>query len=721
MEEIIRVQEQFYILATSSRVDEHSRVLKHGDTFAVFDRSGNIQPIGLGEQGLYHDGTRFLSRLEMRVQGRRPILLSSTVREDNATLAVDLTNPDIIVDGQVVLPRDQLHLFRYSFLWNGVCYERLRVRNFSMQQVPLTLSLVFDADYVDIFEVRGIKRDARGETLPPVVEADRVQLSYRGLDNVVRRTTLHFSPAPTSLSGVRAEYEGSLPPLGEAVYFFTIACEPPNRGLDVPRFDDATSAAAEERRALNSVTPHLFTSNEQLNDWLVRSTADIDLMTTHTPHGPYPYAGVPWYSTVFGRDGVLTALSTLWADPSVARGVLAFLAANQARESNEFQDAEPGKILYETRRGEMAALHEIPFGRYYGSVDATPLFVVLAGAYYQRTGDIEFVRSLWPHIEAALQWIEKYGDVDGDGFVEYWRRSKKGLIVQGWRDSFDAVFHADGSLADGPVALCEVQGYVYAARRAAAELAACLGLHRRASALTRQAETLRDSFENAFWCEDISTYALALDGAKRPCRVRASNAGHCLFSGIASAERAALVARTLLRDDSFSGWGIRTVAANEIRYNPMSYHNGSVWPHDNAIIAAGFARYGLVEGMHRVFTGIFDASIFVDMHRMPELFCGFPRRPGEGPTLYPVACAPQSWSAAVVFSMLQSMLGLTIDAPRKQIRFVRSVMPEAIKNIRIRNLRIGEATVDLALQRYPSDVGIELLRREGEVEIVAVK
>ena len=695
--------------------------MKHGDTFAVFDRSGNIQPIGLGEQGLYHDGTRYLSRLEMRVQGRRPLLLSSTVREDNATLAVDLSNPDIIVDDQVVLARDQLHIFRYSFLWKGVCYERLRVRNFSMHPVPLSLSLVFEADYADIFEVRGIKRERRGEMLPPVVETDRVILSYRGLDHVVRRTTLHFSPAPITLSGVRAEFEGTLPPLGEAIYFFTIACEPPNRDLDVPRFDDATAAASEEHRQLNSACPHVFTSNEQLNDWLVRSKADLDLMTTQTPHGPYPYAGVPWYSTVFGRDGVITALSYLWVDPSMARGVLEFLAANQARDTNEFQDAEPGKILHETRRGEMAALHEIPFGKYYGSVDATPLFVVLAGAYYQRTGDIEFIRTLWPNVEAALAWIEKYGDVDGDGFVEYWRRSKKGLIVQGWRDSYDAVFHADGNLADGPVALCEVQGYVYAARRAAAEMAACLGHHERARKLTRQAEELRQMFEDEFWCDDISTYALALDGAKRPCRVRTSNAGHCLFSGIASAERAERVARTLLAEEAFSGWGVRTVASSEIRYNPMSYHNGSVWPHDNAIIAAGFARYGLVEGMHRLFTGIFDASIFVDMHRMPELYCGFPRRPGEGPTLYPVACAPQSWSAAVVFSMLQSMLGLTIDAPKQQIRFERSFLPEAIKHLRIRNLRVGDATVDLALQRYSIDVGIELLHREGDVEIVSVK
>jgi glycogen debranching enzyme len=369
----------------------------------------------------------------------------------------------------------------------------------------------------------------------------------------------------------------------------------------------------------------------------------------------------------------------------------------------------------------MAALNEIPFGRYYGSVDATPLFVMLAGAYYQRTNDLEYIRNLWPHIQAALDWIDLYGDPDGDGFVEYARHSAKGLSVQGWRDSFDAVFHADGALAEGPVALAEVQGYVYAAKRAAAELAVHLGRNDHAAGLLEEAEALRARFEEVFWCDELSIYAMALDGEKRPCRVCCSTAGHLLFSGIASPARAERVARTLLSDDAFSGWGIRTVGTKERRYNPMSYHNGSVWPHDNAIIAAGLSRYGLIDEMQKVTTALFDASVFVDLHRMPELFCGFTRRMGEGPTLYPVACAPQAWAAAVAFSILQSMLGLRIDAPHRQVRFVRAVMPESVKEIQIRNLRVGDASVDLSLERFARDVAIELIRREGNIEVISVK
>lgn len=696
-------------------------MLKQGDTFAVFDRYGNIQRIGLGEQGLYHEGTRFLSRLELRLFGRKPLLLSSTVNEDNALFTVDLTNPDISVNGDVVLPRDQVHCFRCCFLWKGTFYERLRVRNFSLAAVEVSFDLQFDADFADIFEVRGMKRERRGEFLPPVVDADRVRLSYRGLDEQVRHTTLSFEPTPAAISNTRAEFRDTLPAHGEKSYFFTIHCEPLNADVSVVPHDEAKSAAADELRLYRENMAAIHTSNERFNEWLNRSSVDLHLMVTRTSNGPYPYAGVPWFSTVFGRDGIITALQLLWVNPDLARGVLAYLAANQAKESNTTQDSDPGKILHETRRGEMAALGEIPFGRYYGSVDSTPLFVMLAGAYYERTADEKFVRSLWPHIEAALHWIDRYGDPDQDGFVEYSRRSPKGLVVQGWKDSFDSVFHADGMLAEGPVALCEVQGYVYAAWRAAAQLAPVADRPEKAEALVQKAEELRRQFEDRFWCEDLATYALALDGHKRPCRVRTSNPAHCLFTGIVSPERARLVADTLLSDESFSGWGVRTVATTEARYNPMSYHNGSIWPHDNAILAAGLARYGLTQQLVKVVAGLFDASHYVDLHRMPELFCGFVRRPGEGPTLYPVACAPQSWAAAVVFSLLNSLLGLTIDAPRRQIRFVRSAIPESLKHIWIHNLRVADASVDLALEHFPLNVGIELLDRKGDVEILVVK
>ena len=721
MEEIIQVQEQYYILATSSRIDEHSRVLKHDDTFAVFDRYGNIHRIGLGEQGLYHEGTRFLSRLELRILGRRPLLLSSTVKDDNALLTVDLTNPDISVDGQVLLARDQVHFFRCCFLWNGVSYERLRLRNYSLQTVEVSFDFIFEADFADIFEVRGVKRECRGELLPPVIEPGRLQLSYRGLDEQVRSTTLEFSPPPTKIHASRAEFHETLCPHGEKSCFITVCCDPPNHERAIPPFDEALSAAEKQLHDLRQQDAAVETSNEQFNDWLNRSSADLHLMVTRTPFGLYPYAGVPWFSTVFGRDGILTALEFLWVNPSLARGVLNYLAATQAMASDPSQDAEPGKILHETRRGEMAALKEIPFGRYYGSVDATPLFVMLAGAYYQRTADRDFLMSIWPNVERALAWIDDFGDPDGDGFVEYCQRSPRGLSVQGWKDSVDSVFHADGTLAEGPIALCEVQGYVYAARRAAARLARALGQTERAVVLLRQAHELRRRFEELFWCEELSTYVLALDGHKAPCRVRTSNPGHCLFTGIASRKRAARVAETLLGDDSFSGWGIRTVPAGECRYNPMSYHNGSVWPHDNAIIAAGLARYGLASKVMKVFSGLFDASLFVDLHRLPELFCGFARRPGEGPTLYPVACAPQSWAAATVFSLLQSLLGLTIDASRRQIRFEGTALPESLRRVSLRNLCVADATVDIAFERLRNDVGIELLRREGDLEVVVHK
>jgi glycogen debranching enzyme len=395
------------------------------------------------------------------------------------------------------------------------------------------------------------------------------------------------------------------------------------------------------------------------------------MMTTMLPTGPYPYAGVPWFNTPFGRDGLITALECLWLQPELARGVLAYLASTQATEVIPEQDAEPGKILHETRNGEMAALGEMPFARYYGSVDATPLFVHLAVEYYKRTGDRKFVECIWPNVEAALHWMHRYGDRDGDGFLEYSCECHDGLVHQGWKDSDDAIFHADGSLARGPIAVCEVQGYAYAAWRAGAALAADFGRVEQAKDFAKRAETLRVRFDNAFWWDEAGTYALALDGDKRPCQVRASNAGQCLFSGIAFPERAIGLAQTLLARESFSGWGVRTLATSGPRYNPMGYHNGGVWPHDNALIACGLAQYGMAEEASRIFTGLFDTAMYLDLHRVPELFCGFPRDPGEGPVLYPVACAPQAWSAASIFLLFQASLGLTIDGCASKISFVR--------------------------------------------------
>jgi glycogen debranching enzyme len=712
------VETPFYIPATGPSTRPR-RTLKHGDTFAVFDAHGDIGATAEGPDGIYHADTRYLSRLELLINGMQPLLLGSNVRDDNSLLTVDLTNPDIYFDKKLVLPKDTIHILRTIFLLRNTAYQRLAIHNHGEQPVNLHLALSFATDFADLFEVRGMRRERRGLMRPAQAGEQEVLLSYEGLDRRLRQTLLHFDPVPTQIGATIGSYSFTLQPGQSRALFVGVECNAERETRQLP-FPRGLRAAFRDIKASTQGAATIDSSNTIFNQVMCRSTADLYMLVTQTAQGPYPYAGIPWYSTTFGRDGIITAMQTLWCDPGIAKGVLSRLAALQAKSENPLADGQPGKILHEMRGGEMAALREVPFELYYGSVDSTPLFVWLAGLYAQRTGDMETLDALWSHIEAALAWIDGPGDPDGDGFVEYYRMTEQGLANQGWKDSQDAIFHADGHLAEGPIALAEVQGYVFAAKRAAAYCARALGRHDQADALEQAAAALAERFEESFWCEEIETYALALDGKKRACAVRTSNAGQLLFSGMIKPERARLVMEGLMRPQFFNGWGIRTVGKEEARYNPMSYHNGSVWPHDNALIALGFARYGFRGAVERVFRGMFNAASYMDLMRLPELFCGFRRARGQAPTLYPVACAPQAWASATPFALLGASLGLEFEPLANEIRLRNPQLPAFLDEVILRNLRLGQSGVDLRLRRHDEEVSVQVIRSQGQVRVSAV-
>jgi glycogen debranching enzyme len=538
-----------------------------------------------------------------------------------------------------------------------------------------------------------------------------VRLAYRGVDGVTRTTTLRFEPPPDRVTAGFARQRLRIPPREVVELRLTVTTA---GGEELP----APAAGAPARPGEAVVPVRVVTGSQGFDAWLARAWADLRMLTTETPHGRIAYAGIPWFVAPFGRDSLITALQHLPFDPDLARGTLRYLAAYQGREDDEFTDQGPGKILHEYRRGEMAACREIVFVPYYGSVDATPLFVMLAAGYLRWTGDRALVEELWPAIEGALGWLGVGDGEAADGYVAYAARSARGLVNQGWKDSHDAIMHADGEAAGGPIALVEVQGYKFAALQGGAEVAEALGRGELAGRLRRMADRLRERFERDYWMDDRGFYALALDGEGAPCRVISSNPGHGLWTGLISRERAARVAARLLAQDMFTGWGVRTLGARERRFNPMSYHNGSVWPHDTAIAAAGLRRYGFTEAFMALAAGLFDAARLCDGWRLPELFCGFPRLAGYGPTPYPVACSPQAWAAGVPSQLLTEMLGLEPDAGRNQLTFVRPALPEWLPRVELRGLRVGQSRFDVLVRREGESAAVDVRDRHGDAEIV---
>ena len=667
--------------------------LKDGQAFLVANHNGDITG---GAEGLFDRDTRVLSRFVFLVGERHPTRLSCTVSRDNAVFTVHSTNRAIPPVNGRGTPRGAIHIERRRTLQGERLYERIRCTNFGLDQVMLPLVFEYAADFRDIFEVRGIRRAKRGFQLQPQLLGRNVLFAYEGLDEIVRISTVAFSEPPWRMDEGRAEFMFTLSP-GERIDLFVEAGagqgEPPSR----ERFRHALADARRTIRRRERRGALVRLSDDAHNAWFEQSRADLGLLVSDLPTGPYPFAGIPWFSTPFGRDGLLTAWEVLWLDPALAKGVLTYLASRQATETSAFQDSQPGKIMHETRGGEMAAMKEIPFGLYYGGVDTTPLFVALAGAYLRRTDDVALIGALWSALQRAIAWVEGLGDSNGDGLVDYMRGADTGLANQGWKDSEDSVFHADGRFPVGPIALVEVQGYVYAAFQAMAQMAERLG-EPGAERWSASAEAMRWRVEQRFWMEDAGFYGIAIDGDGALCTPQASNVGHLLFSGLPSADRGARVTRRLLSDDFNSGWGLRTLASGTARFNPMSYHNGSVWPHDTSICVAGMARYGERRGAARVMGDLYKASRFFGL-RMPELLCGFARHAGEPPIAYPVTCMPQAWAAGSVFLMLQACLGLSIDAAKREVRVLRPTLPQGIDTLTVERLDVAGAEVNLIFQR----------------------
>lgn len=703
-------------LESGEETPEQLQALKAGDCFLVADGWGDLRE---GAEGLFDNDTRILSRLVLRVGQARPSRLSSGVSQDNVFFTCHSTNRPLPPMGGKSAPAGVLHLERRRFLWERRMFERIRISNHGVEDVLLPLTIDYAADFADIFEVRGTIRTRKGEIAPPTTDGRRVAFSYMGLDGVERRSCVAFSEPPARMSASRAEFMFSLP-RGRTLDLYVECgadrCDTPSpERWRLHALQARLAMRAKRRRGASLRGPR----SPRFNDWLDQSRADVALLTTELPTGPYPYAGTPWFSTPFGRDGIITAWQMLWLDPSLAKGVLTYLAMRQATESSAFADSAPGKIMHETRRGEMAALGEVPFGLYYGGVDTTCLFVALAGAYARRTGDLETIRRLWPNLIAAVGWMRDHGDVQGNGLIAYQRAAETGLSNQGWKDSEDSIFHSDGRFPKGPVALLEVQGYAYSAWQAMADLGRLLK-DPAAAEWAAKAESTRALVEERFWLEDEQFYAVALDGDGEPCRAIASNAGHLLFTGLPSAERARMVTQRMLSAEFRSGWGIRTLATGQARFNPMSYHDGSVWPHDTAMAAAGMARFGERRAVAMLLNEIYSAATHFQL-RLPELFCGFERLPGEPPIAYPVACLPQAWAAGSVFMMMQAALGVSIDALTGAVDVDDPHLPPGIEHLVLSNLQVGEAVVDLSFDRVNGHTVIAPRRRRGEVRVRLIR
>jgi glycogen debranching enzyme len=707
-----------YVLAEASG---DLLVLKEGRLFVCSRRDGDIYPGFVTGEGLYAADARHLSEFRVTIGGRTPILLSSSANRLFRAV-IHASNPDLLDGDSLLVPQLTLNLHRDRLLAEWL-YEHIDLRNNGREPVSTDLHLHVAADFADIFEVRGLRqRISRGEALVPELTERGVCFAYQGEDGVLRRTDVWAEPAPDDLvlrdHGASLRWQLQLEP-GDGLSIDIAVGASTDGGAHRRQSFRAAAAAAHRSAQQWEDSCTTIQTDSRLFARLTRaSIRDLRGLITPMDGDAIMAAGIPWFVAPFGRDSLLTCHAMLLLTQTPARDTLRFLSRHQALSDDAVRDAEPGKILHELRSGELARAGYVPHSPYYGSIDATPLFILLAAEYFRWTADLELMVELQRPLEAALDWIAHHGDQDGDGFIEYQRRSPGGLDNQGWKDSGDAIVHADGSLAKGPIALVEVQGYVYLAKVRIADVFDALDMPDTAECLRTEAKELKTRVNDAYWMPEEGTFALALDGAKRQVKSVTSNPGHCLYCEVIDADKAVSVAERLMAPDMFSGWGVRTLSQDSPAYNPMSYHNGSVWPHDNAIIAAGLKRYSFVEATEEIASALFEAAIDSSDSRLLELYCGFARSSDVPVVAYPVACKPQAWAAAAPFMLLQAMLGISPDASNGVLTVDQPLLPKWLRRAELSNLRIGRSRMSLAFTRRLGEAtAISLLNREGDVQV----
>ncbi len=698
-------------------------VIKDQDLFFLAETDGSVPMSADHGFGLYYHDCRFLNGYEMHLGDTKPQTLVAT-GEQGFRAIFELTNDDIKTAGKKVIAKE-----RIGIKWERiVCgpalslYELITFQNFSPEPVAFPVSFELRCGFEDIFAVRGLLEEVPGKRHPPAWKNEVLNFRYDGKDGLYRGLFVSFTPAPDKPGPTGAQFHLHLQPQESRQIRITLTASEasqPSSAKAAAQPDLARMAEDLHRDARASVArkSEIRTGSLLLKNVILRSLCDLHMLKSKLAGEQFFAAGLPWFATLFGRDSLITALETLAFEPAIAEQTLRLLARYQGQRVDDWRDEQPGKILHEVRDGELAHLDEIPHSPYYGTIDATPLFLILLGRHAAWTGDLTLFNDLRLQVERALIWIAQFGDVNGDGYIEYYSNVHGGLINQGWKDSGDAIINADGNLATPPIALVEAQAYVYHAKCLIADLYRRVGEDRRAQQLLQEAEQLRARFNRDFWLEPQGHYALALQAEHRPAAVLSSNPGHALWAGIADADKADSMARKFMSEAMWSGWGVRTLSTQERRYNPIGYHLGTVWPHDNAILAAGLRRYGIDDAAARIFEGMLRAAMRFPNYRLPELFAGFPRHTYGVPVRYPVANHPQAWAAGAVPYLLETMLGLMPAAFERRLHIVRPMLPEFAHYLEVIGLRVGSGSVDLRFERGKTGVDVKVLTVTGKLDV----